>query len=304
MAELQKIGFVGVGNMGAPMALNLARAGYAVIAFDNREDVRDAAANQHERITAAETLANVAVQSQIIIVMLPDSRVVNAVVLGDGEARQRGLADDLKAGAVIVDMSSSFAPATQKLADALKHKSIAMVDAPVSGGVPKAVSGELAIMAGGTDADLDRVEPILMAMGHVFRTGAVGSGHAMKALNNYVSAAGLIATSEALSVGAAFGLDPERMVNILNASTGRNNTTENKASRYMLSEAFDSGFALALMAKDVGMARDLAADMGQKPDELAFVSEFLNMALSSLGKDADHTEIYRYVLANRTRNRT
>jgi 3-hydroxyisobutyrate dehydrogenase len=135
---------------------------------------------------------------------------------------------------------------------------------------------------------------VLKAMGNIHRTGALGSGHAMKALNNYVSAAGLVATAEALIVGQKFGLDGASMVKVLNASTGRNNTTENKAERYMLSGKFDSGFALALMEKDVGMARRLAEELGIGADELAFVSGYLAKALAGLGRDADHTAVMRY----------
>jgi 3-hydroxyisobutyrate dehydrogenase len=136
--------------------------------------------------------------------------------------------------------------------------------------------------------------PLLQSMGSVHRTGRLGSGHAMKALNNYVSAAGLVATAEALIVGQRFGLDGAVMTKVLNASTGKNNTTENKAERYMLNHAFNSGFALALMDKDVGMAARLAKELGIDAAELGFVSELLGRVLKELGPAADHTAVYEF----------
>jgi 3-hydroxyisobutyrate dehydrogenase len=206
-----------------------------------------------------------------------------------------GLVDGLKRGAVIVDMSSSFPLETQKLGRELAERGISLVDAPVSGGVPRAVSGTLAIMAGGDAMLIDRLEPMLKAMGTIYRTGGLGSGHAMKALNNYVSAAGLIATSEALVIGERFGLSPKTMNQILNASSGRNNTTESKVERYMLNRAFNSGFALALMRKDVGMARELAGELGIMAEELDLVSGILDRAEAGLAAGADHTAVFQYV---------
>jgi 3-hydroxyisobutyrate dehydrogenase len=224
--------------------------------------------------------------------MLPDSKAVRAAVLGrDGP----GIVQSMRAGSVVVDMSSSYPLDTRALGEELARKGIGLVDAPVSGGVPKAVAGTLAIMAGGDAALIDRIEPILRAMGTVHRTGPLGSGHAMKALNNYVSAAGLIAACEALAIGQRFGLDGHVMTRVLNASTGRNNTTENKVERYMLSGRFDSGFALALMEKDVGMARSLADAIGVEAEELGHVLSILGKALRALGPAADHTAVYKYV---------
>ncbi len=285
------IGFIGLGNMGVPMVRCLAKAGRSVIAYDVREGaaarLADETANAG-RVRAAFHLADLAA-ADVVITMLPDSKIVRSVVLGaNGTA---GLASVLRAGSIIVDMSSSYPLDTRALAADVAARSISVVDAPVSGGVGKAVTGTLAIMAGGDAAALDRVEPMLSAMGQVHRTGALGSGHAIKALNNYVSAAGLIATCEALVIGEKFGLDAKTVTSVINASTGRNNTTENKAERYLIPRSFTSGFALALMQKDVGMARKLADDLGLDAAELSFVSGYLTRALAALGPDADHTAV-------------
>jgi 3-hydroxyisobutyrate dehydrogenase len=290
MAQAQPIGFIGIGNMGAPMVRCLAKAGHGVLMFDRRPEAMAPLVDRAAGIAAATSSENIAQQCTIVITMLPESRHVRDAILGAAGVVSGGLAK----GAIIIDMSSSFPLDTRALGAELAASGIGMVDAPVSGGVPKAITGTLAIMAGGEAALIDQVQPVLQAMGSIHRTGALGSGHAMKALNNYVSAAGLVATCEALVVGRKFGLDGAVMTKVLNASTGRNNTTENKVKRFMLSGKFDSGFALALMEKDVGMARRLADDLGIGADELAFVSGYLAAALKDLGHDADHTAVLSF----------
>lgn len=292
MASERRIGFVGIGNMGAPMVRCLVKSGHAVTIFDASAAATAPFATE-AKVTVAPSLASLAEACSIVITMLPDSRIVRRVVLGaDGD---KGLADNLGRDALIVDMSSSYAPDTVKLGADLARRGISLVDAPVSGGVGKAITGTLAIMAGGADADINAVEPALRAMGAIHRTGALGSGHALKALNNYVSAAGLVATCEALAIGKSFGLDPSVMIRVINASTGRNNTTENKAERYLIPKKFDSGFALALMSKDVGMARSLGEELGVAADELEFVSSYLKRAANALGPGADHTAVMAFV---------
>ncbi len=292
MTTAHPIGFIGIGNMGAPMVRCLAKAGHKVLMYDMRRAAMEPLIDAAKGIVAANGPGDIAGQCQIVITMLPESRHVRDAILGANGivTIDRGFGK----GSVIVDMSSSFPLDTRSLGEALAPKGIGLVDAPVSGGVGKAVTGTLAIMCGGDSALIDCVAPVLTAMGTIHRTGALGSGHAMKALNNYVSAAGLVATAEALIVGKKFGLDGSVMTKVLNASTGRNNTTENKAERFMLSRKFDSGFALALMEKDVGMARRLAEELGVGADELAFVSSYLTRALASLGKDADHTAVLQF----------
>jgi 3-hydroxyisobutyrate dehydrogenase len=285
----EQIGFVGLGNMGAPMVRCLVKAGHRVAVFDTRVERASVLASEHMSIATATSLRDLGRQSSVLVTMLPDSSVVRAVVLGDN-----GLATGMARGSVIVDMSSSYAPDTIALGADLSARGIGLVDAPVSGGVGKAVTGALAIMAGGDPASIERVAPILSAMGIVHRAGMLGAGHALKALNNYVSAAGLIATCEALVAAKAFGLDPTVAIKIINVSTGRNNTTEAKADRYLIPETFDSGFALALMSKDVGMAHTLARALGLAAEEMAFVDAYLKRAADMLGPAADHTAVMMF----------
>ena len=299
MANRQTVGFAGIGNMGAPMVRCLAKAGFAVVVFDPRAAAVEPFRTGVAGVSIADDLTALGRAAGIVITMLPDSGVVRRAVIG--EAGAPGLIAGLAPGALVVDMSSSYAPDTVRLGAELAAAGFALIDAPVSGGVPKAIAGSLAIMTGGAAAHIDRAAGVLAAMGTVHRTGRLGSGHAMKALNNYVSAAGLIATCEALAIGQRFGLDGAVMTEILNASTGRNNTTENKVQRYILNGAFNSGFSLALMDKDVAMARALAAELGVAAGELDFVSDALGRAGRALGPSADHTAVYAYVTGDKPR---
>lgn len=151
-------------------------------------------------------------------------------------------------------------------------------------------------MAGGEEDDVKAVAPIFDAVGgKTFQTGLLGSGHAMKALNNYVSGAGAVAAMEAIILGKEFGLDQNVMVDILNVSTGRNNTTDQKLKQFVLSETWGSGFALDLMAKDIRIAADLSQNLHLTFDNLKEIADQWESAQESLGEGADHTEMYRYL---------
>ena len=227
--------------------------------------------------------------------MLPDGDTVRAVLAEAGDA--------LRPGTVVVDMSSSAPTGTRDLGRVLAAQGVTLIDAPVSGGVAKARAGTVAIMAGGPSEAIDRVLPLLEAMGsRVFRTGDLGSAHAVKALNNYVSAAGLQAACEALLVAEAFGIDGGILVDVLNASTGRNNATEVKMKPFVLSGTFASGFALGLMAKDIRTARDLAAAVGVEPRGLVASADLWSRAADAL-PEGDHTEIHCVLGDSRGRGR-
>ncbi len=284
------VGFVGIGMMGVHMVRCIAGAGYRPTLHDIDTDVARAVA-EPLGLDVAARLADLG-SCDTVILMLPNSAIVSEVCLGTD-----GLADVLPAAAVIVDMSSSDPIETRKLSATLAERGIVLLDAPVSGGVRRAEAGTLSIMLGGADAAaLDRTTPLLQTMGTIFRTGSSGSGHAAKALNNYVSAAGLVAACEAVIVGRAFGLDPETLVDVLNASTGRNNSTENKLKPFILGGRFrDAGFALDLMAKDVGLAAALAQGVGADLPRFRTACDLWAEASDALGQGADHTEIFRHL---------
>ena len=260
--------------MGRLMAPRLA-ARHIVRSFDlngrgNTRSVREAAAD-----------------AEVLITMLPDGDAVRDVVLDAFPA--------LKAGSVVVDMSSSDPAGTLALGLALSKNRIHLVDAPVSGARFKAKDGTLAIMVGGEKTAVKKVMPILKRLGsQIFHCGPLGAGHAVKALNNYLGAAGTLAGFEALLIAQRFGLDPKPMLEAINASTGRNSTTARKIPQDILTGAYASGFKLSLMTKDVGIAADLAKALRLRVPFLKETLKHWRAAQRVLRKNADHTEIYRY----------
>ena len=275
-----KIGFVGLGQMGLVMAPHLLRDGWQVTGHDLIEPAEIPAG-----IAFTTSLDNLT-DSDVIITMLPDGGVVTSVVdqLITAGCRAR-----------FIDMSSSHPDDSLALAHRLSPLGLDLVDAPVSGGVARARTAGLTIMAGGSDAAFANALPVLSCMGHAVHLGPAGCGHAMKALNNYVSAAGLVASFQALATASERGIAPARFLEVINGSTGRNNTTQVKIDKFVLSGSYDSGFALALMEKDVSIAASLLADAGHDGEVSAAVLAQLRGGLAALGDGADHTEMYRAV---------
>jgi 3-hydroxyisobutyrate dehydrogenase len=288
-APPETIGFVGLGNMGAPMARRLAGAGYRLIVAD----AVPAAVEKFRAGTKADvaaSLKDLGAACRLIITMLPDGKIVRSVLMGES-----GIAAGLTPGAIVIDMTSASPVGTRELGVELAARGISLLDAPVSGGVGRAAEGKLSIMAGGDPEVLARCKPILETMGQVFLTGAAGSGHAMKALNNYLSAANLAIAADAVLAGERFGLDPDLMIRIFNASTGRNTATDHKYPKFVLPRTFDSGFSLGLMAKDLRLALELANDSGSPTDLLKMTVDMWAKAEQQLGFRADNTEIVKYL---------
>jgi 3-hydroxyisobutyrate dehydrogenase len=283
---IRRIGFIGIGRMGWPMARRLVEAGFGVALQDAVPGRATDFARQHGG-TAAASAAEAAQGAEVVITMLPTSREVAAVLAEIGPA--------LASGAVVVEMSSGEPSATRALAEALALRGVMLVDAPVSGGVARAETGELAIMTGGDPDALARVAPLLGAMGKtITRCGDVGAGQAMKALNNLVSAAGFLVSVEALLIGSRFGLDPATMVDVLNASTGMNNSTQKKLKQFVLSRGFDSGFGLDLMVKDLSIALQVGRETATPAPLAAQTRELWAAAAALLGPGQDHTAAARF----------
>jgi 3-hydroxyisobutyrate dehydrogenase len=284
MSELT-VGFVGLGNMGWPMAANLHAAGFSLVVRDADAARQARFAAEHPDALTADSPAAFAV-ADVVVTMLPNGGIVRDALLG------WGIATVLRSGALVVEMSSSDPSDTLRLAADLAPGGIAVVDAPVSGGVPRAVSGELSLMVGGEDADVDRAQPLLRVLGdpaRQFRTGGLGTGHAMKALNNVIGAATYCATAEALVAGRRFGLDPETMIAIINASTGRSFVSELVFGPEVLTGRYRTGFALGLMAKDVHIARSVAAAAETDAPVIALADERWAKALGQFGPAADQS---------------
>lgn len=285
----EPVGFIGIGRMGWPMAANLVRAGHEVLLWDSDAAVRARFADEFS-ITQPNSIRALA-RAQVVITMLPTGPIVREALTEGGP---ESLAETLASGSVVVDMSSSEPTGTRELSALLARRGVTLVDAPVSGGVARAVDGTLALMIGSDDAAaIARVEPVLSRLGQrLFRTGKSGSGHAMKALNNLVSATTFSVTSEALIIGRKFGLDPETMIAIMNVSTGRSFASEVPVKQHVLTGTFATGFALGLMAKDVKIAEALAADLGEQAPIGHLVHALLTQASEQIGAQADHTAAY------------
>jgi len=277
------IAFIGIGNMGWPMAANLIKAGHQVTVCDAVPGRADKFAAEHGGV-AADGPAEAVRDAEFIITILPTSKQVAEVAAL--------IAPNLAAGSVLIDMTSGAPGRTREIAASLAAHNVAVVDCPVSGGVPRAKTGELAIMAGGETAVLDRVEPVLRAMGtSIHRCGGVGAGQAMKALNNLVSAGGFLIGIEALLIGQRFGLDPALMVDVLNASTGMTNSSQKKFKQFVLSRRFDSGFGLDLMVKDLTIALEIGRETTTPTPFSALCRELSASAAALLGPGQDHTAL-------------
>ena len=284
--------FIGLGMMGQPMALRLVQAQYPVFVHDaNQETVK----NYCNKIDAKSLLPSEDLGLiDVVITMLPDSEIVEGVIFGVDNFP--GIAPKLKPGSVVIDMSSSDPMRSRALGASLKKMDLIYLDAPVSGGVRRAIDGSLAIMVGGDLEAFVEVKPILENLGKsIFHVGDPGSGHAIKALNNYLSAITTLSVAEALIIGKRFGLDPNKMVDVFNSSSGKSNATENKAKQFMLSGTFGAGFTAKLMVKDITMANQLGSAVNSSMELGEASLNAWKNALKYLGNDEDHTAIYRYV---------
>lgn len=289
MTALRRVSFIGIGNMGTPMASHLVKAGFDVTVFDLRAETMRAFVAQHGG-KAADSLAAAGDGADAVITMLPDGKIVQKAILGDG------VSATLARGAVIVDMGTCNPTDTVALHDALAPRGIHVVDAPVMGGVVFAKDATLDIMAGGDAALVERVTPLLKAMGRsIIACGAVGSGHAMKALANYINACALINAIEAMTIGTRFGLDPKRMAEaLIPMCAGRNHPIEKKVVPQILTRKFGTGMAMRFIAKDVKIAVDTAHALGAAVPLGEKVAELWATAAQQLGGDLDQTEIVRY----------
>jgi 3-hydroxyisobutyrate dehydrogenase len=281
-----RVGFIGIGAMGWPMSANIVKGGHDLVVWDADRE-RMARFTREVGGRAAADLAEVA-GCEAVVTMLPTSKIVRQALLEDQDG---AFAKAVRPGLIVVDMSSSEPADTQALGPRLAERGAVLIDAPVSGAVPRAITGTLAIMIGGeNEAAIEKVSPLLLTMGEkLFRTGSLGSGHAMKALNNFVAAAGFAAACEALLIGQRFGLEGQTMVDIWNVSTGRNFATEVVIKNEVLTGRFGGSFALGLMAKDVGIAAGLGREVGLDAPLTRLVSERLDMARDRLGAGVDNS---------------
>lgn len=277
--------FIGLGRMGAPMASLHSRAFTTAVS-----DLSHQAVSRIAEDTGATPLIDLAVlpgDVDTVILMLPSSRQVEEILIGSD-----GILSRLSPRTLIVDMGSSEPESTRHLAQQAKHLDIDYVDAPVSGGVPKARTGELSILVGGDVEAVERAMPHLEVMGTtILHVGAEGAGDAAKAINNLVSASNIAVACEALTVAQNFGVAPEKMAEVLNSATGRSQASEVKVTKYILPQDFTSGFAYDLMLKDMTIAMGLSESLDTPVTTSAF--QKLDDGRQTLGDAPDHTEISR-----------
>jgi 3-hydroxyisobutyrate dehydrogenase-like beta-hydroxyacid dehydrogenase len=282
------IGFVGLGNMGAPMAARVLDAGHALVIHDTRAEAITALVARGAR--RASSAAEVGSLAETVLVSLPTPDIVRAVALA---------ADGVAAGTRVrrlVDLSTSGPRMAAEIARELGARNIAFVDSPVSGGVAGARAGTLAVMTACAREEFERLQPLLALIGKPFYVGErAGLGQMMKLVNNLLSGAALAITSEAMLLGAKAGLDPDTMVEVLNAGSGRNSATQDKFPRAILPRRFDAGFATRLMYKDLKLCLEEAEALGLTLWVASAVRQLWHATASEIGPDRDFTTIMQYV---------
>ena len=259
----QRIAFIGLGNMGGPMALNLLKGGFAVTVFDLSASA--VARLTEAGATAADSASAAAQQAEVVITMLPAGKHVEAVYLNEG-----GVLDNAPAGALLIDCSTIAADAARKVAAAAQARGFTMIDAPVSGGVGGAAAGTLTFIVGGSTEALEHARPVLEKMGkNIFHAGDSGAGQVAKICNNMLLGILMAGTSEALALGVANGLDPKVLSDIIAKSSGRNWATElynpwpGVMENVPASREYSGGFGTDLMLKDLGLAEEAAISAKQ-----------------------------------------
>ena len=292
MEVIKKVGFIGLGNMGKPMAQQLINAGFDLTVMDKRQDVSEAFAKMNKCDVAADASA-LGEAVDVVITMLPTSKIVRTVILGT--ANKKGVVDGMRRGKLIIDMSTSNPADTLSLHRVLEKRGIELIDAPVAGGVIFAVEGSLFITVGGSQDNKDRAMPLFKAMGSkISDCGILGGAHTMKALNNFVNAAALITGIEAMSIALKFGLDSKIAINALkSACTGRNNPIEKKIEGHILNGKHATGMPIGLIAKDIKIAVESARALGAFAPIAKETLRLWEKAKDEIGFEPDQSEVGR-----------
>lgn len=285
----EKVGFIGLGTIGAPMAWRVAQGGYQLVVYDIRpEAMRPFVGKGAE---AASSPKDVASRCKTILLSLPDSPVIEEVILG-----KDGIAEAAAKGTLIVDLSSAHPASTVKLGKALAAKGIEMIDAPVSGGRFGAEAGTLAVMVGGKKELLERCRPIISTFGKtIFYCGGLGSGDTVKAVNNFLSATCFIATGEAMILATKAGLDPETALSVINASSGQSRGSSGRFKELVMRGDFDKAksMSMRLFHKDLSTATDLGTKLGVPMFIATLIQQLLAYGVAQCGPESANTELIR-----------
>jgi len=285
--SIRQVGFIGIGNMGSAMAAHVAKAGFDLVVHDINPESCEKFVAQHGGKAVASP-AEAGRHAEAVITMLPNDKVVSAVILGEG-----GVASTLSRGGIVIDMSTCDPVATQQLAAALQPRGIAVVDAPVMGGVVFAKDATLDIMAAGDAAAIERVKPLLKCMGRsLILCGAAGNAHALKALGNYINACAMINVIEAMAIGKKFGLDARFMADaLLPMINGRQHPLEKKVIPQILTRKFSTGMAMGFITKDLKIAVDTAQSIGAYAPLAERTHALWAEAVQQLGGQLDQTAV-------------
>ena len=285
-----KVAFLGLGDIGVLMAMHLARDPFDLVVWNRTASKADAFASEH-RASLATTPAEAVKDADVVVTCLPSSVEVEAVLHGTD-----GVLGALRKGAVLIDCTSGDPPTSRSIAAELANRGVDFIDAPVSGGTVAAKSGTLTVMWGGEPSVFERARPVIEAFGKkIVHAGAVGSGDALKAVNNALLAVHILSTAEGLAILVKAGVDPKVALEVINASSGRSNTSENLIPQRVLTRAFPRTFRLALLDKDIGIAAVMADDLGARAPVIALAAARLHEAREKLGEDADHVEAVKMV---------
>ncbi|MDP9206351.1 MAG: NAD(P)-dependent oxidoreductase [Gemmatimonadota bacterium] len=285
-----KIAFLGLGDIGSLMAAHLARDPFDLVVWNRTVAKAEAFARDHTA-RIAPTPAEAVRDADVVITCLPSSVEVEAILHGDN-----GMVDAFRRGAVLVDCTSGDPPTSRSIAAELAGRGVDFIDAPVSGGTVAAKAGNLTVMWGGEALVFERVRPVIEAFGKkIVHAGKVGSGDALKAINNALLAVHILSTAEGLAVLVKAGVDPRVALDVINASSGRSNSSENLIPQRVLTRAFPRTFRLALLDKDIGIAAVLANDLGVRTPVISLAAERFHEAREELGEEADHVEAVRMI---------
>jgi 3-hydroxyisobutyrate dehydrogenase-like beta-hydroxyacid dehydrogenase len=285
---MRECGFIGLGRMGGAMSRRLIEAGHRVVVFDSSASARDALAAQGASVAASARAVADAVP--VVFLSLPSPKIVVETMLG---AHGAGAGARLQ---ICVDLSTSGPEAAIRLAAGLSERNIASLEAPVSGGIKGAREGTLSLMVSGPASAWEQVRPLLEIFGRPFFMGeTAGAGQTMKLVNNLLGACAIAITAEGMTIGAKAGLDPKRMIEVLNVSTGRNSATQDKWPRAVLPRTFDFGFASGLCLKDVRLCLAAARELGVPLGVGTAVCELLERTVDAFGADSDFTAMTKIV---------
>ena len=285
-----KVAFLGLGAIGAPMASHLSREPFELTVWNRSRDKSEKFSEQHKAVVASSP-ADAARGAEFVVTCLPSSREVDSI-LGDSD----GLVTGIERGAMFIDCTSGDPATSKRIADRLRRQDVDFIDAPVSGGVKGAVAGTLTVMCGGSKAAVERAMPVLQSFGKkIVRCGDVGAGDAVKAMNQALLAIHIWSGGEALAALAKLGVDASVALEVINGSSGRSNSSENLFPERVLGRKYPRTFKLALLDKDVGIARQIVEENGIESPFIELAAKLFREAHAQLGEEADHVEAVRVV---------